>query len=219
MPAKNANPPSGPSTRCGQPDLPWSGRGTRLGIFGCRFSLYPMTDRYAEVILSALAETDASKVFAQTDALSSLYRGKLVHVIDALRGLFARASRPGLHLVMEGQISKGCPGDSDGDSFLAEDDLPLNRPLIADLRLPVMAKIALYPLGAQNYIDLIAEVVRMAERAGLNPRTIHYATRLSGDLNRVMDFLEEISRFLEPRSNHYVLTFTVSAGSPTQEKA
>ena len=41
-------------TGCNRPDLPWAGRGTELPIAGCRFTLYPMSDKYIEIILGAL---------------------------------------------------------------------------------------------------------------------------------------------------------------------
>ena len=60
---------------CNRPDLPWAGRGTALPIAGCRFTLYPMTDRFIDIILGALEKTDTSAVWSETDALSTVYRG------------------------------------------------------------------------------------------------------------------------------------------------
>ena len=39
---------------CQREDLPWSGRGTKLDISGCRFSLYPMDSDFVSIILGAL---------------------------------------------------------------------------------------------------------------------------------------------------------------------
>ena len=103
---------------CCRDDLPWEGRGTNLDISGCRFSLYPMTDNFVSVILGALEKTDTSAVWSQSDALSTVYRGKLPYVADAVRALFINAWQPEVHMALEGQFSKGCPGDTDGDSLL-----------------------------------------------------------------------------------------------------
>ena len=81
-------------TGCNRPDLPWAGRGTELPIAGCRFTLYPMSDKYIEIILGALEKTDTSAVWSETDALSTVYRGKLPYVADAVQALFLNATAP-----------------------------------------------------------------------------------------------------------------------------
>lgn len=202
---------------CQRPDLPWAGRGTDLDISGCRFSLYPMDSAFVPIILGALEKTDTSAVWSQSDALSTCYRGKLPCVADAVRGLFINAYRPGIHMALEGQFSKGCPGDCDGDSKLDwAGDVP-NLPKVADAHFPVLCKIALYPLGVADYIDHIADVWRMAEAAGLQPTTIHYATRISGDVHDVFNFLEAVCARMSAAVPHYVLHFTLSVNSPTAE--
>ena len=78
-------------------------------------------------------------------------------------------------------------------------------------------KLALYPMGTGDYIDEIAKVWRMAEAEGLNPKTIHYATRIEGDVQKVFDYLEEVCRLMEQSVPHYILHFTLSVNSPTNE--
>jgi uncharacterized protein YqgV (UPF0045/DUF77 family) len=175
-----------------------------------------MSDDFVPIILDALQKTDVSAVWGATDALSTVYRGKLGHVADAVRALFVNAYRPEVHMALEGQFSKGCPGDTDGDSYLDEKGAPPNLPSIRDRHFPVACKIALYPMGCENYIDSIANVYRMAESAGLQPATIHYATRLSGDVHAVFDYLEAVCSYMQSVAAHYVLTFTLSVNSPTQ---
>ena len=202
---------------CNTPDLPWSGRGTQLDISGCRFSLYPMDSNFVPIILGALEQTDTSAVWAQSDALSTVYRGKLRYVNDAVRALFINAFRTGVHMALEGMFSKGCPGDCDGDSVLSREGEAPNAAAIADRHFPVLCKISLYPLADESYIDRIAEVWHMAEKAGLNPTTIHYATRINGDVHQIFDFLEEVCRMMEETGRHFTLHFTLSVNSPTQE--
>ena len=202
---------------CCRDDLPWEGRGTNLDISGCRFSLYPMTDNFVSVILGALEKTDTSAVWSQSDALSTVYRGKLPYVADAVRALFINAWRPEVHMALEGQFSKGCPGDTDGDSLLDREGEAPNRAKIQDRHFPVLCKLALYPMGTGDYIDEIAKVWRMAETEGLNPKTIHYATRIEGDVQKVFDYLEEVCRLMEQSVPHYILHFTLSVNSPTNE--
>ena len=202
---------------CQREDLPWSGRGTKLDISGCRFSLYPMDSDLVSIILGALEKTDTSAVLSQSDALSTVYRGRLPDVADAVKGLFINAWRPGVHMALEGQFSKGCPGDCDGDSLLDRQGPAPNQALAAERHFPVLCKLALYPMGVGDYIDQIAQVWRMAEDAGLAPVTIHYATRISGDVHQVFDYLEAVCRRMEETVPHYILHFTLSVNSPTQE--
>ena len=203
---------------CQRSDLPWSGRGTNLDISGCRFSLYPMDSNFVPIILGALEETDTSAVWSQSDALSTVYRGKLPYVADAVKALFINAWRPQVHMALEGQFSKGCPGDCDGDSVLDRTGEAPNAAKVAGRHFPVLCKIALYPMGVPDYIDHIAKVWRMAEEAGLQPVTIHYATRLTGDVQDIFAFLEAVCRLMEQSVPHYILHFTLSVNSPTVEE-
>ena len=206
------------STSCSsREDLPWEGTGASLDISGCRFSLYPMTDDFESQILNALKTTDTSKVWSHSDALSTVYRGKLIHVIDAVTGLFINAYKEDIHMSLEGQLSKGCPGDMDGDSFLSEDDNKVNFNAVKNIEFPVICKIALYPLGKGEYIEDIAHVFRMAQQEGLKPQIIHYATRIQGDVHKVFEYLESVCRYCSQNVSHYVLTFTLSVNSPTEE--
>lgn len=202
---------------CSREDLPWKGRGTDLDISGCRFSLYPMTDDFVGVILGALEKTDTSAVWSQSDALSTVYRGKLPYVADAVRGLFVNAWREGVHMALEGQFSKGCPGDSDGDTLLDREGPAPNLPTVRDRHFPVLCKLALYPMGVGDYIDQIAGVWRMAEAAGLEPASVHYATRIQGDVHAVFDYLEAVCSRMQESVPHYILHFTLSVNSPTRE--
>ena len=207
-------------TGCCRPDLPWSGRGTGLPISGCRFTLYPMSDEFIGIILGALEKTDTSAVWSETDALSTVYRGRLPYVADAVKALFINAYREGVHMALEGQFSKGCPGDISGDSVMDITGEAPNRASVEGKHFPVHCKIALYPLGDPEYIDEIAKVWYMAQDAGLQPKTIHYATRLEGDVQEVFRFLETVCTMMEEseKVHHYVLHFTMNCNSPTQEE-
>ena len=206
-------------TGCSRPDLPWGGRGTGLPISGCRFTLYPMADNFIEIILGALEKTNTSAVWSETDALSTVYRGRLEYVADAVQALFLNAYRPGVHMAIEGQFSKGCPGDISGDSVLNITGEAPNAALVKDIHFPVHCKLALYPMGDADYIDEIADVWYMAQDAGLNPTTIHYATRIEGDVQEVFRYLQAVCERMgkSEKVHHYILHFTMNCNSPTAE--
>ena len=204
---------------CNRPDLPWAGRGTDLPISGCRFTLYPMCDNFIDIILGALGRVDTSCVWSETDALSTVYRGKLPYVMDAVSALFASSWTEGVHMAIEGQVSKGCPGDVSGDSVLEATGEAPNHAIVEAATQPCLCKLALYPMGVGDYIDDIAEVWRLAEKRGLNPTTIHYATRIEGSIKDVFAYLQEVCELMEASENvhHYVLHFTINVNSPTVE--
>ncbi|WP_333789636.1 YkoF family thiamine/hydroxymethylpyrimidine-binding protein [Parolsenella catena] len=204
---------------CSRPDLPWAGRGTDLPISGCRFTLYPMCDNFIDIILGGLERVDTSAVWSETDALSTVYRGKLDYVMDAVSALFASAWTEGVHMAIEGQVSKGCPGDVSGDSKLTYEGEAPNHAIVEAATQPCLCKLALYPMGVGDYIDDIARVWRMAEDRGLNPQTIHYATRIEGSIHDVFAYLTDVCKLMEASESvhHYVLHFTINVNSPTVE--
>lgn len=204
---------------CNRPDLPWAGRGTDLPISGCRFTLYPMCDNFIDIILGGLERVDTSAVWSETDALSTVYRGKLDYVMDAVSALFASAWTEGVHMAIEGQVSKGCPGDVSGDSKLTYEGEAPNHAIVGAATQPCLCKLALYPMGVGDYIDDIARVWRMAEDRGLNPQTIHYATRIEGSIHDVFAYLTDVCKLMEASESvhHYVLHFTINVNSPTVE--
>jgi uncharacterized protein YqgV (UPF0045/DUF77 family) len=198
-------------------NYPWQGCGASLDITGCRFSLYPMDDDFVPIITSALEKTDCSAVWSRSDALSTVYRGKLAYVVDAMKALFVNAFREGVHMALEGQLSKGCPGDGDGDCYLSAQGDPPNGVIFEGIHFPVLCKLALYPMGRADYMDYIAEAFYMAEKAGLQPDSVHYATRVAGDVQQVFDYLQNVCAYMEGKDVHYILHFTISVNSPTDE--
>lgn len=204
---------------CNRPDLPWAGRGTDLPISGCRFTLYPMCDNFIDIILGGLECVDTLAVWSETDALSTVYRGKLDYVMDAVSALFASAWTEGVHMAIEGQVSKGCPGDVSGDSKLTYEGEAPNHAIVEAATQPCLCKLALYPMGVGDYIDDIARVWRMAQDRGLNPQTIHYATRIEGSIHDVFAYLTDVCKLMEASESvhHYVLHFTINVNSPTVE--
>ena len=190
--------------------------GGDLEITGCRFSLAPMTDRYIEIILDAIAKVDTSGVYAMTDRLSTIYRGERRHVLDAAAACFVHAWRPDVHMTMEAMVSKGCPGDVDEDRVFATNATAPNATNIALHHFPVSAKICLYPMGIENYMEHIAAVVNRAIDLGLYASSGHYATILEGDVQALFAYFDEITAYCSEKLRHYILHISLSVNSPTK---
>lgn len=76
-------------------------------FFGARFSLYPMTDRYVEVILGAIRSLADRGLEIETDDVSTFVGGDRDAVYDTLEDVFASAARSGEHVVMNVLFSHG----------------------------------------------------------------------------------------------------------------
>lgn len=144
-------------------------------------------------------------------------RGKRVHVFDVVKGLFVNAYREDIHMALEATFSKGCPGDTDADSFMEVDDKKLNEKNICDKHFNVVSKISFYPMGEEDYMEHIAKVVMLAKDRGVFNKGSHYVSILEGDVHNVFDTLEEIFKYGEENLSHYILQVTISVNSPTKE--
>ena len=68
-------------------------------------------------------------------------------------------------------------------------------------------------------MEEIENVVKMAEEKGLQAQSIHYATRISGDIHDIFDYLESVCQYMAGSVSHFILHFTISVNSPTDEEA
>lgn len=188
-------------------------------ITGARFSIYPMSDRFVDIILSALKEVDTSKVWMKTDDVSTCVRGRSEHVFDVVKAIFLNASIGGDHVVLNATFSNGCPGDSAGDAFMAEDSYLMNDECSQKINQEVAAQFALYPLGIPEYMNVIMDQIKTVEQQGVFGGGVHYASRLDGDANKVFTGMEKaFDGARNSDSSHIVMTVTMSANSPSRKE-
>jgi len=188
---------------------------TKSDIAGASFSIHPMSSNFIEIIKGALEKVDTSKVYMATDDVTTTVRGKLVHVFDVTKAIFVYAAKTGQHIAFQATYSLGCPGDSEGDVYMAEDNVPLNFNYIKNTEQPVAAKFSLYPLGGGNYMDIIYQQID-AMKEYVTVSHAHYATRLDGDVIAIFHGLEQVFRAtVEGGSSHTVMTVSISANSPS----
>jgi len=191
---------------------PQKGCGTNREITGCQFSLSVMSDNYVDLILSSLKNVDTTKVWSATDLLSTTYRGKRIHVVDTLKGVFTTINDEKTHITLEATFSKGCPCDIDGDSVFSEaETLPTKN----DAKFLVHSKIAFYPMGITDYMEHITKVINMAKKRNIYKASSHYASELEGDVNDIFDYFDDVLDYAEKNIAHYVLQATLSVNSPS----
>lgn len=185
-------------------------------IAGCSFSLYPMSDQYADLILSAIETVNSSKVWMKTDRVSTIVRGRIPHIFDVTQAAFLEIAKTGVHVVFSATFSVGCPGDTEGHAYMDVEENPVNRELIDSIQQDLSAKFALYPMGGGNYMDPIYEQIEAMKTHGVEVKLTHYETMLDGPAQNIFNGLQSVLEAMEDAgSPHTVMTATLSANSPS----
>src|SRR5690625_2923870 len=120
-------------------------------IAGASFTLSPMSDDFVGVIESTLSEVNTSKVWLETDDVSTTIRGKLIHVFDVTKAICLQAATTDKHVSFQATYSLGCPGDTVADAYLASDDTPSNLVQTETTHSFATAKFSLYPLRSEEH--------------------------------------------------------------------
>ncbi|WP_434121191.1 YkoF family thiamine/hydroxymethylpyrimidine-binding protein [Salinicoccus roseus] len=183
-------------------------------IAGCQFNLSVMSDDFAEVIIGALDQVDTSKVWKETDDVSTCVRGRIEHVFDVVQAIYLEAAKTGKHVEMSGTFSIGCPGDSSGDAHMDVFPERLNAPS-KDVHQKAGCKFALYPMNTIDYMDVIYEQIDLSKEAGVTVSPAHYATRLDGTVPAIFSAMESSFTKVQEAVSHTTMTFTISANSPS----
>ncbi len=204
-------------------------------FLGCQFSLYPMTDRFVEVILGAIDRLQnlGDRLRVESDDLSTLLVGAPEVLFPALQECFVQAAGRSSHLVMNVSLSRGCPGEPDdplchsaalGGSVEPTAAGRVSAALgrlgpVAPTGIPAAAQIALYPLGRPDYMAAIGDCIAFIKKSGLHSRAKHFCTRMDGDAAEVFQAIETSFLCFGGHDDHVVLTAVISKGSPSSRPA
>lgn len=182
-------------------------------IVGFRFSLYPMADDFVSVIKGALEQTDTSNVWMHTDDVSTVIRGKQIHVFNVAKAIALHAAKTGKHIALSGTFSAGCPGDTAGDVYLEKSEKIANTDATKQY---VSSQFALYPMNNPGYMEIIYREVDRAKEQGVFNESMHYASGIHGDIHEVFAFYEEaFSNARSEEHKHLVMTVSMSINSPS----
>ena len=197
---------------------------------GAQISLYPMSDRFVDIILGSLSALDPyrDEFRIETDDVSTLIVGPPEKLFPAMRDLFVAAAASGAHCVLSAAVSRGCPGEPDDPictpiagsvhSGSLQDRVAAARDAVAKAQSTgqeVVAQFSLYPLGADHHMDEIYGCIDFLKSSGVFDKSKNFCTKLRGDAGPVFATLgEAFLRFGAPQG-HVALDLTVSANSPT----
>lgn len=197
---------------------------------GAQISLYPMSDRFVDIILDAIKALDPwhERLRIDTDDISTLIVGAPEILFPAMRDLFVRAAWTGTHCVLHATVSRGCPGEPDDALCTPQGGLPPDAPLaqrIAAARRAaaeaapagqiVAAQLSLYPLGLGQHMDEIGACIDFLRESGCFERSKNFCTKLRGDAGPVFATLGAAFTGFGAAGGHVALDVTVSANSPT----
>lgn len=193
---------------------------------GARITLCPMTDRYVDVILGALADVtpDAAVEDVLTTSTSpvSTYIGGGEHaVVRRLVDLVTAAARcaDGAHLSAHILLSRGCPGEVacelHSGPWASTDTLA-----VPDAGVRAWAEWSLYPLldgaGGGEHIAPIMAAIDEAKASGLFHSADHYVTRLAGDVGAILALVGGAWLRTGAVVQHVTTHLTLSINSPTE---
>lgn len=198
---------------------------------GAQVSLYPMTDGFVDVILSALGALDPwrDKLRIETDDISTLVVGPPEVLFPALRDLYVAAASARHHVVLRATLSRGCPGEPDDpicqSGALANPAEPLGmrqkNALTEIAATPEKgqaadAQFSLYVLGAGDHMAEIMGCIDFLKQSGTFDRSKNFCTRLTGDAGPVFATIQQAFCQFGPPNGHVTIDLTVSANSPSK---
>lgn len=184
---------------------------------GAQFTLFPMSDRFVEIILDALNEVDATNVEMTTDNVSTEVRGSIEDVFDVIHALFLHPAKTGIHVAISGTVAIGCPGANSDAIQVNNDNVALNRKKSSGIKQKAGAKFSLYPLGEKDYMKKIESQIDLASNPGIEVTAAQGATRLDGQTSDIFQTLERSFNAVSEVVNHVSMAFTVSANSPSSK--
>lgn len=197
---------------------------------GAQVSLYPMTDGFVDVIMTALNALDPwrDRLRIETDDISTLIVGPPEILFPPLRDLYVAAAATGQHCVLRATLSRGCPGEPDDPicqtAALANPSEPLEarqataKSAIADAPdtgQTARAQFSLYVMGAGDHMHEIMGCIAFLKDSGTFDRSKNFCTRLIGDAGPVFATLQQAFCRFGPPAGHVTIDLTVSGNSPS----
>lgn len=185
-------------------------------LAGASIVLSPMSDNFVEIILDTLDGVDTSKVWTETDDVSTTVRGKSIHVFNVTKAICVEAAKTGEHISFQATYAMGGPPpEGEVKDYLKEDDSVNN---IIDRKADnafVAAKFALYPLSEGDYVETIFKQID-AIKAYVEVSKTYYSTKLTGGIVDIFNGLENVfTSTVDAGSNHTHMTVSVSINSPS----
>ncbi|WP_206079745.1 YkoF family thiamine/hydroxymethylpyrimidine-binding protein [Propioniciclava coleopterorum] len=196
----------------------------RFGV-GARVTVAVMSDRYAEVILGALGDLDASGLVVETGDVSTYVGGPEDALLRWVTDLAAAVAETGEHASVSVHLSRGCPGEARCSAPGGAGPRPVAPPAGRRTGRFAAAEWALYPLAdiavgdhAPDHMRDIEAAIDLARGNGTFQGSSHFVTRLTGDLGDVLATAFAGWTMVGRTVQHVTSHLTVSVNSPSHAR-
>lgn len=202
----------------------------RFGV-GARITAAVMSDDFERVILDALAALDTSQLVVETTDVSTYLGGDEADLATAVTDLVAAIAASGHHAAIVLHLSRGCPGEAVCEGPGGAGARPVAAPEIRELGQRGAADWALYPLadevrtdedGARVVPDHMRDIeaaIDLARENGTYRGSVHFVTRLEGDLGDVLGTIFAGWTMAGRTVQHVVSHATISLHSPRPNRS
>lgn len=196
----------------------------RFGV-GARVTVAVMADKYAEVLLGALAETDSTGLVVQTGDVSTYLGGHEADLLRYLTDLGEAVARTGEHASLTVHLSRGCPGEVVCDLPGGAGPRAVDAPAGRTTGYRVTGEWALYPLADDvragvepDHMRDIEAAIALARATGVVRGSEHFVTRLDGDLGTVLAAVVGAWTTVGRGVQHVTSHLTLSLHSPSHAR-
>lgn len=192
----------------------------RFGV-GARITVAVMSDRYIEIILGALKQTDSTGLEVKTGDVSTFVTGSESDLLRYLTDLSSGIAQSEAHSAINIQLFRGCPGAIVCDLPQGPGPRIVSPPKGRVVGQFVAAEWALYPLADQMEADHMRDIyaaIDFAVNNGTFKESKGSVTRLEGDLGTVLETVVagwvQVGRSVQHVASH----LTMSVNSPSHKK-
>ncbi|MFP3712418.1 YkoF family thiamine/hydroxymethylpyrimidine-binding protein [Puerhibacterium sp. TATVAM-FAB25] len=193
----------------------------RFGV-GARVTVAVMSDRYAEIILGALEQADATGLTLQTGDVSTWAGGSEADLLTWLTDLAEAVAVSGEHASITVHLSRGCPGEVVCDLPGGAGPRPVEAPAGRQVGRRAAAEWALYPLADDvragvepDHMRDIYAAIATARANGTFRASEHFVTRLEGDLGTILATVVAGWTGVGRTVQHVTSHLTLSVNSPS----
>ena len=193
----------------------------RFGV-GARLTISVMSERYADIILGALAAADTSDLVVETTDVSTFLGGDETALLRALTDLTSAIADTGEHASISVLLSRGCPCEVACDLPGGAGPRAVETPTGVDTGRYASAEWALYPLADSvsagvepNHMRDIYAAIDLAKSNGTFRGSAHFVTRLEGDAGRILETAVAGWTMVGRSVQHVTSHVTLSVNSPS----
>lgn len=192
-------------------------------FFGCRFSLFPMSDNFIELITDVISDLEQPDLRVETNDVSTYVIGVEDRVFLTLGNVLARLGDTEHHVGMQALFSKGCPDEkpiSLGEApEISETNTPPSSGENTGLGRHIACEVSMYPLNNTEYMNTIYEVIELFKDRDVYKGSSHFATMLWGSIEEIFSALQAGFAHATDKTGHTVMHVTFSCNSPSHKKS